>query len=226
MKLSSIVLCSLLLSAFSFAETIKDSQGNEYTTVKIGDQVWMAQNLNVKTDRSYCYDNDPANCEKYGRLYTWAAAMKLPEYCNDNDPRKDSRCKTPDPWQGICPDGFKVPNQRDFIYLDDFFAEGGAGKYLKSSKGWKNNGNGNDRFGFALLPAGSRIKNGEYSDKGNEAILWTSDIVIARQWSGQDRIRAYAFFFDANSQGLNFEDIGRPNGFSLRCIKVMRAEDY
>ncbi len=43
--------------------------GQSYKTVKIGDQIWMAENLNYATDGSWCYDNDPANCAVYGRLY-------------------------------------------------------------------------------------------------------------------------------------------------------------
>ena len=65
-----------------------ERDGQTYKTVKIGTQTWMAENLNYaytgvpyKVDGntsdsiSWCYDNDPANCAKYGRLYTWAAAM-------------------------------------------------------------------------------------------------------------------------------------------------------
>ena len=182
MKLSSIVLCSLLLSAFSFAETIKDSQGNEYTTVKIGDQVWMAQNLNVKTDRSYCYDNDPANCEKYGRLYTWESAKKA------------------------CPAGWRLPSVAEFKGLLDI-----AGGEIRSlnlrARSWEN---GSDKFGFSALPAGIYYSNlKEFSHLGDYTYFWSS--------TEYNSSRAYRLgIYGYNARVL---DLGKFNGYSVRCLQ-------
>ena len=52
-----------------------DARDNQtYQTVTLGDQTWLAQDLNYETDNSWCYDDDPENCDTYGRLYDWEAA--------------------------------------------------------------------------------------------------------------------------------------------------------
>lgn len=80
-----------------------------FKTVKIGSQVWMAENLNVDVKGSCCYNDDPNMCRKYGRLYTWEAANKA------------------------CPPGWHLPSEKEWSQLLDFLGgEDVAGKYLKS----------------------------------------------------------------------------------------------
>ena len=132
--------------------------GKTYKTVKIGDQIWMAENLNFETEDSYCYNDSAEYCTKYGRLYTFESALDA------------------------CPAGWHLPSKRDFAVL--FWTVGGkdiADKNLKSASGWEKDRNGSDVFGFSLLPAGRRKEpsyyNGEfsYADEFETAFIWTSD---------------------------------------------------
>ena len=152
--------------------TMTDSRdGKIYKTVTIGDQVWMAENLNyadsTKTPslkgKSWCYDNEAANCDVTGRLYTWAAAIDSVKLATDTDNPQDcgygKNCGLTGPVQGICPTGWHLPDITEWRAL--FTAVGGsstASKVLKSQTGW-NEGwysyyNGTDAFGFSVLPFG------------------------------------------------------------------------
>lgn len=130
--------------------TLTDTRdGQVYRTVTIGDQVWMAENLNYKTDSSFCYNDSAEYCAKYGRLYVWTAAMDA------------------------CPSGWHLPDLAEWKTL--FAAVGGdsvAGAKLKSTSGWNSNGNGTDDFGFTVLPAGGRSSK---DFVGEAAAFWTSE---------------------------------------------------
>ena len=124
--------------------------GQVYRTVKIGEQVWMAENLKYKGDfTSYCYENDDENCEKYGRMYS------------------------PDDAKTACPEGWRLPSAQDFVDLED-----NTGKdmtALKTTEGWESE-NGSDLYGFSLYPAGrySIIGNTlKFVQMGVAAYLWT-----------------------------------------------------
>ncbi|MBR2020944.1 MAG: hypothetical protein IJ939_00775, partial [Clostridia bacterium] len=93
-----------------YSELADDRDGQTYKTVKIGDQWWMAENLNYETDSSFCYKDSAEFCEKYGRLYTWDAVVD------------------------VCPDGWHLPSKAEWETL--ITAVGGratAGKMLKST---------------------------------------------------------------------------------------------
>jgi len=113
-----------------------ERDGKEYRTVEMPDgKVWMAQNLNYKIKNSWCYPNDEYIGKKYGRLYTWDAAMKA------------------------CPTGWRLPSRFDWVNI--VTALGGwmnfPVKKLMAEFGWKDGGT--DDFGFSALPGGCRLEN-------------------------------------------------------------------
>ncbi len=147
-----------------------DSRDNQtYLAVKIGEQVWMAKNLNyaylVKTANmdslSFCYDNSADSCAKYGRLYTWSAAMDSAAVFGDDGKGcgMGTTCSATGNVRGVCPAGWHLPNNEEWNTLETFVANtlfGGntdsVGYALKSASDWENNGS--DAFGFGALPAG------------------------------------------------------------------------
>ena len=204
-----------------------DRDGQTYKTVKIGEQWWMAENLNYRyiqqtynggegDSSSYCYDNDPANCEKYGRLYLWSAAMdsagiipgNTANGCGYWDNCNLGNVKV----RGVCPEGWHLPDTTEWNAL--FNAVGGgetAGIMLKSTEGWYSKGNGSDAYSFSALPAGYRDYDGNYDYEGPNADFWSST-----EYGSSLAYFMFLYYCDDNAYlyGLN-----KGHGFSVRCLK-------
>ena len=169
--------------AISYGEMTDSRDGQVYKTVQIGEQVWMAENLNYDynegTAESYCYNNSADSCAKYGRLYLWSAAMDSAAVFGDAGKGCGfgSTCAAGSATvvRGVCPAGWHLPSRAEFQTL--FAAVGGedvAGTVLKSSSGWYNNGNGTNAFGFSALPAGNRNDFGDFDYAGDLAYFWSA----------------------------------------------------
>lgn len=172
------------------ANTLKDLRdGRTYKTVKIGNQVWMAENLDFETEKSYCYNDSSKYCDKYGRLYTWAAAVDA------------------------CPTDWHLPASAEFDTL--FKAVGSqmvAGNGLKAASGWNKNINLGDEYGFSALPAGSRYFDGTYNSEGSNADFWSST-------EDKDGSNAYAMYLNSDDDGAFLTAQSRNLGKSVRCVK-------
>ena len=198
--------------------TLTDSRdGQTYKTVVIGKQTWMAQNLNIETEKSFCFNDDSSNCTKYGRLYTWAAAMDSAGEWSSNGKGcgYKSECSAMSPVRGVCPNGWHLPTKAEFETL--FSAVGGdsvAGKMLKSTSGWnfaKASDNGSDDYAFSALPVGYRDGGGDYTYVGNEATFWIST----------EKSDEYAYAMRLIYRNDNADVDYRPKfmAFSVRCVK-------
>jgi len=184
-------------------------------TVTIGKQVWMTKNLGVSTFRNgdsipeaktneaweaagenkqpaWCYyDNDPKNGTKYGKLYNWYAV---------NDPR------------GLAPAGYHIPTDAEWTVLTDYLGgEVVAGKKMKSTSGWVENGNGTNSSGFSGLPGGYHNDNGKFHSIGEHGVWWSA----TEYASVYAFYRSLFFFIDPVSRNNS----GKTYGHSVRCLR-------
>jgi len=150
-----------------------EKAGESIKSVKIGTQTWMAENLNIETAGSKCYDNKPENCQKYGRLYDWKTAKKA------------------------CPSGWKLPSSKEWQTLVDL--AGGfdtAGKFLKAKSGWDSNGNGTDKLGFTALPGGWGSSDGNFGSIGNYGSWWYNSSDAESRYMASETDGLYAEDFE------------------------------
>ncbi len=216
-------------SSFSQYDSIVDPRDQKvYKTVRIRYQVWMAENLNYADSiatpsllgNSWCYDNKEEYCDVVGRFYNWAAAIDsvaLYDDGNGMDCGNGKFCDLPDTLQGICPPGWHLPSTEDWeILIEAMDGESNAGLMMKSVSGWikdekGRDGNGEDAWGFAALPADARCYDGGFYHVGQFATFW----------SGTDKEDNFAngiylvFRYDYVEKSMVRKDAG----VSIRCVK-------
>ncbi|OWV08246.1 MULTISPECIES: fibrobacter succinogenes major paralogous domain-containing protein [unclassified Fibrobacter] len=217
--------------------------GQVYKTTKIGNQIWMAENLNYAYNTptetldssSFCYDNDAENCKKYGRLYLWSAAMDSSAIfsldglgCGDG-----AECNSKGEIQGVCPEGWHLPSLTDIetLYINSYEIFGDtaqvdtasdgsirvamAGYVLKSSDEWIRGG-GKDYFKFSAKPAGCvyfETDRRRHEGEGIFAPFWTS--TNARNYS------VYAWGFESNANNGLAHLAPKYAGYSVRCLTTI-----
>lgn len=196
-----------------------------YRFVTIGTQTWMAENLNYSDStnypsmkgRNWCYENKLDSCTKYGRLYTWAAAIDSMKLANDaTNPLTCGygvECGLSGKVQGICPDGWHLPTHAEWQTL--FTAVGGsstAGSKLKSQTGWKaySGITNEDAYSFSALPAGY-YHGGAFFIVGNYVSFWSST-----EYSRDGAYGMSLLYDDDNGYLYNR---GKIAGFSVRCLR-------
>jgi len=185
---------------------IDDRDAQTYTTVEIGTQCWMAENMNIgtmingsspqtnnSTIEKYCYDDNTNNCETYGGLYQWDETMQY---------------TTTPGVQGICPTGWHIPTDAEWCTLENYVDAGivscpstgwrctDAGANLKSVSGWYSGGNGIDLYGFNSLTF--------YS------YFWSSDETGSYAWL---LYMSYSFAV------VNRDNYYKTYGIPARCLK-------
>jgi uncharacterized protein (TIGR02145 family) len=186
-----------------------------YKTVVIGNQTWMAENLNYDAiGRSTCY-NTTTNCSTYGRLYDWPTAMGLASSCNASICNPQIEAKH----QGICPSGWHIPSYAEWTALINYAESnkgcsscGGASTHLKATSGWYSGSNGLDTYGFSALPGGSSYSGFDFHDDGISSYWWSA--------SEMNETAAYALYMIYYDEYLNYGGGYSKSGmFSVRCLK-------
>ncbi|MBE0663246.1 MAG: hypothetical protein IH597_12370 [Bacteroidales bacterium] len=195
-----------------------------YTTIIIGSQCWMRENLDAGTMiignitqtnneivEKYCYNNDQANCLIFGGLYQWGEAIQY---------------ETAEGARGICPIGWHIPADGEWKELEGYvdsqysiadpiwdntgWRGNDAGKHLKSVSGWVTN-EGLDSYGFFALPGGFRLPNSTFSSISSYGSWWTS----SESEPGLSLQRNLFHFFNTIERKTN----NPLYGYSVRCIK-------
>lgn len=204
-----------------YGTLVDDRDGQVYKTVKIGDQVWMAENLNYADSvatpslkgKSWCYDNVAAHCEVTGRYYTWAAVIDSVQIYKDyNEKCGDGR--TCDRFtssalaetliQGICPEGWHLPSADEWRLL---YKNASENPFAMQAKGFVKWPNATDEYGFSALPVGDY--NGGNSYVGSDARFWS-----ATEFSSSN---AHDWILDASGAGLGYNF--KSDGYSVRCLQ-------
>jgi len=182
--------------------------GQIYKTVVIGTQMWMAENLNYAVDSSWCYNNSADSCAKYGRLYQWASAMGLSATYNHTS----ALGVISTPQQGVCPAGWHIPTDGEWTTLENTVGgEGVAGRALKNTSGWEDDGNGTDAYGFSALPAGYRDDDGDFYFVRYDADFWST----TEGGTGYAYLRGLEDDYTDMDTGSCYKDYA----LSVRCLK-------
>ena len=201
--------------------------GKIYSTVLIGSQCWISQNLNIgtkiidgenQTDNSiiekYCYNNLESNCDIYGGLYQWA---EIVQYINGST---NSTNFSPPPSgniQGICPTGWHLPTDQEWSVLSSFLGgQAFAGGKLKEEGfiHWSSPNTGaTNSTQFTCLPAGHRNYGPGFNNLGIATWLWCASGNTLDPNSAITRSLMYS------TEDLSTQYAGKFWGFAVRCLK-------
>lgn len=197
---------------------VLDIDGNSYHAVKVGTQLWMAENLKTSKYRNgdriettipatlnvldannpkfqWPYSGMDNNIPLYGRLYTWYALSDI---------------------RNVCPTGWHVPSYNEWVTLINYLGgANNAGGKLKEvgNLHWSSNAGATNESGFTALPGGIRHPNGTFSGISEMGFWWSTTQGI------YSLTEAWAFYLHNDGSVISVSSNGKNAGFSIRCIK-------
>jgi uncharacterized protein (TIGR02145 family) len=192
-----------------------ERDGKVYKWVKIGEQVWMADNLNYDLNETvgkcYNYGTYYDVCDTDGRLYNWATAMNLGPPCNTYNTCESYIQQN---HQGVCPDGWHIPTYAEWNTListvEEVHGAGTAAQHLLA--------NGTDDYEFAALLSGFCTSDNSCNNRGTYGLWWTTNVTTYEHQA------FYVMIYKVNISGdiLSSIDVSinsKVNQYSIRCIK-------
>lgn len=208
--------------------------GHVYKTVTIGTQTWMAENLNYDynegTAKSFCYDNNEDNCNTYGRLYFWSAAIDSAAIFSDTrkgcgnmtfgyeENETTSICLKGGTVRGVCPEGWHLPSELEWYTLFLYLGSTKKLVLLTSTSGWPEQhkrdddeyDNDDGEYGFRMLPAGySWNIDGEIF----ESIGYTTGFWSSNRYASD--VKPYFVYYSYWDRDKNFN----ATALSVRCLR-------
>lgn len=202
-------------SDFVCGDTLIDSRdGQKYPTVQIGNQCWMAKNLNVGTQiqgtmgmsnnstiEKYCYADNSTNCDIYGGLYTWYESMNY---------------TTSEMAQGICPAGWHIPTDEEWKEIEIALGMDSAAADLPNT--WRGTDEGtqmkeNGTSGYEALLSGRQVPGGSFSAIGQYEYMWSSTQAYNSSYAWRRCLRSYS------TNVGRYDTFSKSYGFSVRCVK-------
>jgi len=182
--------------------------GKTYQTVTLGDQTWFAQDLNYETGNSWCYKDDAANCETYGRLYDWETALTAcpAGWHLGSDEEWATLVKYLDP-KSEPNDGFEISKIAGGMMKATGTIEDGTGLWDSPNTGATNSSK------FSALPGGNRNPAGTFKMLGYHIMLWTA--------TEYDDNHAWTMMLDMTQSGIlrDYTGVTKDYGISVRCVK-------
>lgn len=203
MKISLIILCCTFLSiqvqlnAQERGVFVDQRDGQEYSTVVIGTQIWLGEELNYSTETgSWAPENNPELCKDYGRLYSWEIA------------------------KNVCPQGWHLPSDKEWETLEEYLggSEVAAGKMKETGYVYWDAPNtaATNSSGFGARAAGNRWSyDGEFDPVNEYVIYWSS--TLREDENGNLQVITRGLYLDEGVLDRDLEE--REMGLSVRCIK-------
>ena len=200
---SEIIISSS--SGISYGELLDERDGQVYKTIKIGNQTWMAENLNYAylqpiegfpDSSSFCYNNEPDSCAKYGRLYPWGAAIDSIGLYNEYGGY--DQCGDPDEFNnvslsGVCPPNWHIPSVDEWRSFIDIISK--------------------NSLELKIYDINHQI--------GKKTCFWTplqySNIPENLYCGGY--FYAYRFCFSSSDREVSFDNDRKTKTFPVRCAK-------